>query len=478
MLFIFPLFTGFRGYSEVTDSKFAFFAAATLAWLVTLLCASHGKRCRLSPKALSAAEKCIFLYLVLCIVSLLISSNRVKALIGAGRWDGLVTTVLYCAAFFGVSRFARPKGGYVCAAILSACVNCAVALLQLGGLDPLWLFPGKYNFYDAGVHFSSVFLGTIGNADLFAAYLCLILPLAIVYYITACKRNGWLAAAVFLLALCLFASGVSGGVLAFSVCMLCCAPFVLSTGTRLRRALELAAVLSLAGFFAAPLHVVTPAGGGAVRLAGHFSTVAFAAPGAAALAVVLRLLTGKKQFRSQNLKRFFTVFSLALAAAGFAAVWFCPVSSGTLFELSQVLHGHLEDSYGSSRVLIWRKLLALVPAHPLFGGGPGTLALRLDLHFSRTVAETGKTISTFVDNAHNVYLGILVNTGALSLAAYLAAMTATLRDTARSRAVLAAPLACALLCYWVQDFFGLGLFLVAPLMWIFWGLAAAKSAAE
>ena len=172
------------------------------------------------------------------------------------------------------------------------------------------------------------------------------------------------------------------------------------------------------------------------------------------------------------------VFSSCACSACKNRQRFCPVSSGTLFELSQVLHGHLEDSYGSSRVLIWRKLLALVPAHPLFGGGPGTLALRLDLHFSRTVAETGKTISTFVDNSHNVYLGILVNTGALSLAAYLAAMTATLRDTARSRAVLAAPLACALLCYWVQDFFGLGLFLVAPLMWIFWGLAAAKSAAE
>ena len=476
MLLVYPLFTGFWGYSRITDSKFGFFAAATLAWLAVLAFAPGGRRFSLRDRP--AAEKCVLVYLVLCVVSALLSPDGTKTLAGAGRWDGLLTTALCCAAFFGCARFARMRSGYLFAAALSAGVNCVVALLQLAGFDPLRLFPSGCTFYDAGVRFSSVFFGTIGNADLFAAYLCLVLPLTMAYYITSRKRNGWLAAGVFLFALSLFFSGVSGGALAFAVCLLCGAPFVLTDGERLRRALELAAVVCLAACAASPLRVITPAGGGAVTIGGRFSRLSLLLPAAAACFVLLRLLTAKKQFRSRNLKRFFASLSLLLAAGAVAAVWFYPGKSGTLFELSQVLHGHAEDGYGSSRVLIWRKLLALVPARPLLGYGPGTLSLHLDVHFSRYVAQTGKTISTYVDNAHNVYLGILANTGALSLAAYLAAMAVSLRRAVRSRARFAAPLACALLCYWVQDFFGLGLFLVSPLMWVLWGLAVRENAVK
>lgn len=479
MLFIFPLFTGFWGYNRVTDSKFAFFAAATLAWLTAILALSRGRRNLLSFRRAPAAEKFVLLYLALCVVSTLFSPYRVQALIGAGRYDGLLTTALCCAAFLGAGHYARPKAGYVYAAALAGSLNCAVALLQLSGFNPLWLFPDDCNFYDAGVRFSSVFLGTIGNADLFAAYLCLILPLTGVYYITAERRPLPLLAAFGLSALCLLASGVSGGMLALAVFLVCTLPFLIGSGERLRRMLELAAVLFLAAFFSFPLHVSTPQGGGAVRIAGHFSALSPAVLTAAAAAVLLRFMTAKKEFRSRHLKRIFAAFSLACVAGSCALVYFWSGTDGTLYELSQVLHGHLEDRFGSSRILIWRKVLALFPAHPLLGGGPGTLPLRLDLQFTRHVAETGGTITTYVDNAHNVYLGILVNTGIFSLAACLGAALFTLRGALRAqKSSFAAPLACALLCFWVQDFFDLGLFIVTPMMWILWGLLTGDGQRE
>jgi len=475
LLFVFPLFMGFHGYAKITASKFVFFELSTLALLLVVLPASCHRADRFSFKTAPLTEKLLSVYLAVCVLSAVLSPYRAKTFLGAGRYDGLYTTLLCLTAFFCVRRFARPKAGYVYAAALGGGVNCLVALLQLFGRNPLWLFPSGYTFFDAGVHFSSVFLGTIGNADLFSAYLCLILPLTSVYYITSGRRNGWLLPLVALFALCLFACGVSGGVLAFAVCLVCAAPFVVTDGARLARALDAAAVLCIGAFFAFPLHVTTPKGGGAVTVPGSFPAKAFVLPALAAVLLVCRFMTAKKEFRSRNLKLAFSALSLACVAGGFAALYFYPGGSGTLYELSQALHGHLEDGYGSSRVLIWKKLLALVPERPLLGGGPGTLAARVDLTFSRVVPETGKTLKAFVDNAHNEYLGILVNTGALSLAAYLAAMIATLRRARKGKAGdLAAPLACALLCYWVQAFFGLGLFLVAPMMWVLWGLASAK----
>ena len=139
------------------------------------------------------------------------------------------------------------------------------------------------------------------------------------------------------------------------------------------------------------------------------------------------------------------------------------------------MHGQLEDSFGSSRILIWRSVLALVPERPLLGGGPGTLALRLEMSFSRYVPETGQTLSSFVDNAHNEYLRLLADTGALGLLSYLALLLCAFARCLRRRGVrpVSSALLLSLVCYCIQDFFGLGLCLVSPLFWILLGLSQA-----
>ena len=478
MLLVYPLFTGLHGYARVTDSKFWFFAGATGLWLLFLLLSGIRKREKPDCQGRQTAEKLITVYLALCIVSALLSPYRTKTFLGAGRYDGLLTTALCCFIFLGIAHYGKLRTGYVYAAALGASTNCIIAILQLFGKNPLWLFPGSYTFFDAGVSFSSVFLGTIGNADLFSAYLCLVLPLTAGRYLTAEKRPLVLAPAIVLMGLCLFASGVSGGVLALAACILIAAPFLITSSERLCRALEFSVLLCLAAFFATPLHVTMPAGGGAVSVPMRFSDRSFLFLFGAAVFVLLRLLTARKKFRSRPLRRFFTCLSVAVLVLGVAAVYFYAGSSGTVYELSQVMHGHIEDSYGSSRVRIWRRALALFREHPLFGGGPGTIVERLEVRFSRVVPETGETLKSFADNAHNVYLGILVNTGLLSLLAYLAAIAASLRKAARRDTESAAPLVAALLCFWVQDFFGLGLFLVAPLMWLLWGLLVKASVPE
>jgi O-antigen ligase len=90
------------------------------------------------------------------------------------------------------------------------------------------------------------------------------------------------------------------------------------------------------------------------------------------------------------------------------------------------------------------------------------------------VPETGVTLSNHVDNAHNEYLGYLVNLGAFGLLAYLSVIACSAAAWVRKRGdVLATALGCALVCYWVQSFFGLGLCIVVPLVWLFMGLLNA-----
>lgn len=143
-----------------------------------------------------------------------------------------------------------------------------------------------------------------------------------------------------------------------------------------------------------------------------------------------------------------------------------------MWELSELLHGRVQDSFGSSRVAIWREAARLAAERPLTGGGPDTFGLRSALDFSRYVPETGATLSTHADNAHCEPLGYLVNLGAPGLAAYVSVLVSALR---RWLGGAAPALGAALICYLVQSLFGLGLCLVVPMAWIYMGLICAPS---
>lgn len=403
MCLVFPLWTGFSGYANITFSKYLFFAAATGLWLAgLLLCAVLG--CTKPGKLRAPAAAALAFMLAACL-SALFSPYGKETLLGAARWDGLVTLLLYGGIFLGVSACGKAKRRYVYALAVSAVCCCAVALLQLAGRNPLRLFPDGLTYYDAGVRYSGEFLGTLGNADVLAAFFCLCIPL---FAGAAVLSGGWQALLLLPAALCayvLFRMDVASGAVAMAACLLVSFPYFVGQRMKKRPAVWAAAGVSAACMLAAAVWLYRYAGSG-----------------------------------------------------------------GTLWELSRVIHGEIEDSFGSSRIRIWRETLRLVKERPLLGGGPDTLGLRSTLDFSRVVPETGRTLTAHVDNAHNEYLGYLVNVGAAGLLPYLVLCVSSLVRWLRGRAPA---FGAALFCYFVQSFFGLGLCLVVPIVWIFMGLLHA-----
>ena len=145
----------------------------------------------------------------------------------------------------------------------------------------------------------------------------------------------------------------------------------------------------------------------------------------------------------------------------------CAAGGGTLWELSEILHGRAQDGFGSSRVAIWREALRLFGERPLTGGGPDTFGARSLLDFERYVPETGLTLSTHADNAHSEPLGCLVNLGLVGFAAYAGLVVTALRRWLRGSGP---EYGAGLVGYLVQSLFGLGLCLVVPVAWIYMGL--------
>ena len=472
MLLLFPLFFGFSGYTRITISKLIFLLAATGACLAALLIAAMLRRAELAaPRPVQTAA---IAFALIAVLSWLCCGDLRTAFIGAGRYDGLLSTLVYVSIFLCVSAFSRPKPLHFRAFSLALALLLLIALLQLAGRNPLHLFPRDLGFYDHDIQYSGVYLGTIGNTNVLDAILCLALPLLFSLYV--CEIDWYCLVPAALAVPVLWKAGGDGLKLSMLLTALALPPFLLTDLNRVRRAMRALAWLLLSAAF------------GAFWQPSETSPLRFVLSGPVALllaaAVVLGALSHYPLPASfapspKTLRRFFALLSCAALLAGILLLFAVPWSSGALFEFRQLLLGRADDSFGSSRIRIWRACLGLVPARPLLGCGPGMLAANLEIEFSRYVPETGKTLRSYVDNAHNVYLGILVNTGILGLAAHLSTLGLAAAEAVRRRDdPLRLSLSAGLFCAALHAFFGLGLCLSEPLFWLALGMLCAKSGNE
>ncbi len=409
MLGVFPLFVGFQGYHTITESKFWFFAIATGLWaaavIVLLVCGRvTGERYKVDVRP---AHIAIALFMAIGGVSACVSEYGAVTLLGADRMDGYLTTVLYCLIFLGVSMLGRPRRRYAWAAAAAAVVCCFIAVLQLLGLDPFGFYPDGTNYYDKYVAYNSAFLGTIGNTNLLASYLCLPAGLLPVYgALSPYRRDRLLLLPGAFVVVMLGLIDVDAGVVAAAGTVIVAVPVVIQRDR-------------------------------AARIAGGVSG--------------------------------------GVTAAGLAALYFWPGKSGTLYEMSQVLHGHLADEFGSHRGQIWKQGWQLFLEKPWLGGGPGTTSLRFDITW--TNEQRGRTVSVL--NPHNAYLGYLMNVGLFGALAFFAAVACSLVTWFRRRkhGALYPALGTAFVCYLIQDFFCLNLSLTAPMLWVVWGLLESREEA-
>ena len=171
ILLVFPLFTGTSGYSDITRWKFIFIAVAVSVWFAAaaVLCIRYKTLPHMSaPAALCAA------FALWAAVSAFASPWFPQTLLGASRYTGLVTVLIYALIFIAAALFGVQRRVYIYMIAASCTVCCLVASAQLLGCGVL--YPNGYDYYDGGVRYVGTFLGTIGNTNLLAAFLAIAVP--------------------------------------------------------------------------------------------------------------------------------------------------------------------------------------------------------------------------------------------------------------------------------------------------------------
>ncbi len=215
-----------------------------------------------------------------------------------------------------------------------------------------------------------------------------------------------------------------------------------------------------------PLYLIPAAMSLAVLILGETGGGLLGALCGSVLALPVVLPLGKKG------RRILWLCILGLALLGLLLLLALPLP-GMLGEAHALLHGRAEDSFGSSRIYIWRNTLPLLGERILLGGGADTFSHRMTAVFTRTL-EDGSVLRRSIDCAHNEYLNLWVNQGLPALVFHLAALGYSLARWFRRRGGTAAVLlGAAVLCYGLQAVFGISTPSCTALFWVFRGLLEA-----
>ena len=394
-------------------------------------------------------------------------AGQLTVLMGARRYEGLVTQSCYIAIFLMMSLYPANLRRVMNAAALGMLIYGAIVALQYAGFNPFGLFPGGLS-----VRTNYEFQGTLGNIDMVSGYVCLLMPALLFSY--ALLGTGLLCllageVGVLLLLLIEVQSGLIALALALAALALVA---LLRPETRCRGCVVLACALvtlSLRLLLGLPWHDGTER-----ILFPHAVALWKLAP--LALAALLALMAGRLSHRPG--RAISGRWVLALAALGMVvvmlAVLLLPFPEGSgLWELKEILRGRPQDSFGSERLGIWRLTLEMARENLLFGTGPDTFWYAM----AQYQAETEQGLIQRFDNPHNILLSVLSGSGLPALLLYLALLAAVAVMCLRSSRKDAWPLAllAGLVAYQVQGLFTFSLCLVSPMFWAMLGMAVSQS---
>lgn len=476
MLLIYPLWVGPGGYIDITPVKYRFFVTVTIVYLVinVLLMAELtiiGKSREVFNllRRPHLTKLLLLSFILCCCLSALFSDYGVKTWVGLGRYEGLSTYILYFSLFVAVSIFGRFKDLHLYLLGMAVIINAVIGLFQYSGLNPFGLFPQGYTYHDAFVLYANQFMGTIGNVDILSSFLSISVPIFLVKYIIT--DNGKVFILPFIAGmLLLLLSGVNAGLLGIIVGFILLFPLLLDTKEKFIRSFIAAAAMAfLTGiYFCIRLTYLNRV----TELSFVLNIKSMISYLMAALLILVSILIKLKKTKNPwNPKKIRIILYLLIGVGmiiGLAVIVIFPFSGGTLYEAQQVLKGNISSSFGSGRIRIWQESFKLLPGHLLFGGGPDTLAARIGFSFTRYSDLLGIQLESKIDNAHNDYLNILVNTGLPSLVLYLSALGTCIIKAIRNcdtKTEILIPLA-AVLCYSIQIFFNFSICTTAPFFWI------------
>ncbi len=457
-LFLFAIPT--EGYSNLVSLKYGLFLCICggyilLSWAIYLETVGLSGTVS-SLKGSTLFQKPVFPFLVAYLGLTLLSalcSVYDGIFLGGFRYEGVLTISIYVLSSLLVMSYYRSKPWHLALLGVSITGFCFVGMVQLLGYNPLGLFPEPYNFFAAGIAYDGVYWSTIGNVNLCAAILSSGVAIFSVALIKFQEKSVLLSLVpLFCCSFSAFAVKSESTILAIAGGLLLLLPLSVTNLGELWRWLGVCGIFLTGGLLGyAPWLGLSP-----LYL----------------LPFVLGVFFLVCPPNSRPLGKILVLPVIILPLLALLVLYLVPFSSGTLYELHEILHGRVNDTFGTGRFYLWQQVWQEILETPWLGGGADSLGAR-DLWFI-TYADPEETIElrrVVIDHAHNEFLNIWVNQGIFALIAYLGFLGSCFWALLKHRKHLPTLIAgSVILLYQIQAQFGITMMITAPYFWLAVGI--------
>lgn len=497
ILAVFPLCVGFEGYDNIIYSKALVFWTVSIVFLILFGLFYFAYRLGLGKteqplsfwKTFSIPDWAALAFLLIITISCILSPYKDMVFLGqANRNDGWLTYFCMIMSYFVLSRWYRPNQLDFAIYSISSMLVCVIGFMQFHGNDFMNLFPyygaryvdGNGNPLFSG--YSISFRSTLGNINFVSIYVCIAIVIFGILYIRTkgSLRFLYLAASIMNFDLMIIASSDAGKVGVFGA-MILLIPYWMSERESFGRFLALVSSWS----FVYVIHhwiminKIMPGWNDMSPLRdrylkARYSTlplnIIFSLCIVLLAAGLVLLLIKKQSWPKIKNARITGVCVLGImifsGIAGVEVVGQRVPESNIVYEAREMLHGRMQDSFGSYRGFVWRKSLEQFGAgQPFFGTGSDTFIYAFG---EKNQEESKSLLSVAYDKAHNDFLQILLCNGILAFISYLALMVSIVIQSMKKAFnddILLIGFG-GLLAYFIQSFFGIDTIVVTPIFWI------------
>ena len=454
-------------YFNMIEAKLKYFIVATVAVsAVLLILAAVGKTELEADYRLCVTDFFLFAFGFVMIVGNLLSDYKSEALAGSEGWGmGTVYMLLCIVSYFVVSKFIKNTNIFINTFLV---VN--IFVLGLGILNGLSIDPLNMNENIASLDYGEYF-STIGNTNWYAEYLCLVLPLAMVLFLSE-KNRKMKAGYGMIIVIALFNSVVCnsdsvfimfGGIVIY-LCLFALQneEHLKSTGTLL---LIIGPVLLSIGILDKFNLLIVSIG----KLQQIITSIYFAIP----VIVIGILFRYKRTLLPPVLKYGRTVLFIVGCFCWFAVCLCFILCNVTDLNMPGIIGEYftINDTWGTNRGLIWKYAVSVFNdstwLHKIFGNGCDTFGILVNSRFGEQIKAVW---NMNVANAHNEFLQLLVCTGVFGVFTYYGAFIYTSVKGITNKNVLGNALALSLITLILQGFVNNFQPITMPFTFIFLGI--------
>lgn len=496
ILAVYPLYVTGEGYNNIVFRKAQIYWMSTSMFLVAFAIfyvAYFFSANRVRPqksiwKSFSFADWALLAFLIAVTLSFLFSPYKSMAWLGTtNRNDGYLTILLMIMCYFPISRYYKPEQLDFTLYAIGSSILCIIGFLQFYGYDFLQLFPYTQHPYadENGNPFFSGFTidfrTTIGNIDFLSCYVCIAI---IVFGVLFVNSKGWrqylfLVAVAMNFALMIIGDADAGkvGTLGTMVLLI---PYWIYTKKSLAKVFVLSSVFGLVycihHWFMMNIimqgwteenrqinDVLFKNNYQALPLTPILATSLICL----AIGVCLLLIRNSEWIKPKTAQFVGIVIIGVFIAGGLAGVEIIGKDlppQNTVHQAREIMHGNLEDDFGSRRVFIWKRAIERVQYQPIFGTGSDTFYYA----FGKINQNEAKELHDVeYDKAHNDFIQILLCygfPGLLTYLAFIAGIMITSLKKAHDNMFSLVALG-GVLSYLIQSFFGVDTLIVTPVFW-------------